>query len=136
MDLARLSWDAVDLTAERPLIIFVQGKTGSKIVVPINSALAEHILSIAGDSTGPIRPVLSRTPPTGRDGLSQQFISLMREAGIDPQSVKTSKNQFSAKTLHTLRHTFVSGLANAGVPVELRMKLAASACNCLRPAAA
>jgi integrase len=47
----------------------------------------------------------------------------MAEAGIDPQPVKTSKNKFSTKSFHGLRHSFTSQLANSGVSAELRMKL-------------
>jgi hypothetical protein len=73
MDLARLSWDAVDLTLG--VVSFTPGKTDSKITVPIHPALGEHLLSIAGDSPGALCPVLSRTPSFGRRGLSKQFIN-------------------------------------------------------------
>jgi integrase len=68
-------------------------------------------------------PVLSRTPATGRDGLSRTFIDLMHATGIDPQVVRTSKNAFSTKSFHGLRHSFTSALANARVPADLRMQL-------------
>jgi len=44
-------------------------------------------------------------------------------AGIDPGVVQTSKNAFSTKSFHGLRHSFASALANSGVPADLRMKL-------------
>jgi site-specific recombinase XerD len=47
----------------------------------------------------------------------------MRRVGIDPQSVKTSKHAVSGKSFHSLRHSFSSALASAGIPAELRMKL-------------
>jgi integrase len=121
MDLARLSWDAVDLVAGT--ITITQGKTGAKVVVPTHSELGEHLASIAGDHGGPLCPTLAATPATGRDGLSQQFIKLMRAAGIDPQEVKTSKHSFTLKSFHSLRHSFASALANSGVSSELRMRL-------------
>jgi integrase len=121
MDLARLSWDAVDLADG--LITLTQGKTGAKVTIPIHPALSEHLLSIAGDTQGPLCPALSVTPGTGRDGLSKQFIGLMRAAGIDPGVVQTSKNAFSTKSFHGLRHSFASALANSGVPADQRMKL-------------
>src|SRR6516164_6520769 len=113
MDLARLGWDAVDLAGG--LITLAQGKTGAKVTIPIHPALAEHLLSIADDHGGPLCPVLSVTPSAGRDGLSKQFIRLMRAAGIDPEVVQTSKNAFSTKSFHGLRHSFASALANSGV---------------------
>src|SRR4029077_16167154 len=73
--------------------------------------------------SGPLCPVLSETPATGRDGLSQQFIKLMRASGVDPRAVVTSKHAFPRKSFHSLRHSFASALANSGVPADLRMKL-------------
>jgi integrase len=120
-NLARLSWDAVDLAAGT--IIFIQGKTDARVLIPIHPELGEHLSSIAGDRGGPLCPTLAATPATGRDGLSQQFIKLMRAAGIDPQEVKTTSHAFSQKSFHSLRHSFASALANSGVPSDLRMRL-------------
>jgi integrase len=121
MDLAKLGWDAVDLVGGT--ITFNQGKTGARVMIPMHPALAEHLASIAGDSGGPLCPALALTPATGRDGLSKQFIGLMRAAGIDPEVTKTSKHALPLKSFHSLRHSFTSMLANCGVSADLRMKL-------------
>jgi integrase len=121
MDLAKLSWDAVDLMGGT--ITFSQGKTGARVLIPIHPELGEHLASIAGDRGGPLCPALAATPATGRDGLSKQFIGLMHASGIDPELTKTSKHAFSLKSFHSLRHSFASALANCGVPADLRMKL-------------
>jgi len=48
----------------------------------------------------------------------------MRAAGIDPGTDKgKGSRRFSKLTFHSLRHSFNSHLADAGVPEELRMKL-------------
>jgi integrase len=120
-DLAHLSWEAVDLVAGT--LTFTQGKTGKRVIVPTHPELWEYLSRVAGDSGGPLCPTLALTPATGRDGLSQQFIGLMRAAGVDPQIVKTSKHALPLKSFHSLRHSFVSALASAGVSVDLRMKL-------------
>jgi integrase len=119
MDLARLEWSAVDLVGG--CITFRQGKTQKKVVLPIHPVLTDHLFTIATDQGGPLCPLLSRTTASA---LSQQFVLLMRAAGIDSQTVKESKYAFSAKSFHSLRHSFTSALANAGVSAELRMKLA------------
>lgn len=121
MDLAKLGWDAVDLVGGT--ITFSQGKTNARVLIPIHPELGEHLCSIAGDRGGPLCPALAMTPATGSDGLSKQFIGLMRASGIDPEVTKTSKHALSLKSFHSLRHSFASALANCGVPVELRMKL-------------
>jgi len=121
MDLAKLSWEAVDLISGT--ITFVQGTIGAKVVVPIHPELAEHLCLIATDRGGALCPTLAATPATGRAGLSRQFIGLMLTAGIDPQEVKTTKHSMPLKSFHSLRHSFTSALANCGVPSDLRMKL-------------
>ena len=47
----------------------------------------------------------------------------MNAAGIDPLPVQAAKRSFSRKSFHALRHSFSSALANAGVGLDLRMKL-------------
>jgi integrase len=47
----------------------------------------------------------------------------MHAAGIDSETVRTSRHAFSQKSFHSLRHSFASALANSGVPADLRMKL-------------
>jgi hypothetical protein len=60
----------------------------------------------------------------GRSGLSNQFTALMAKAGIDQRQVQSSKNRkFSRLSFHSLRHSFSSALANAGISADVRMKL-------------
>jgi integrase len=117
-DCSRMEWSAVDLA--EGFITFRQGKTGKKVVLPVHPALSEHLLAIAGDQCGPLCPLLS---VTSASALSQQFAKLMQKAGINSVAVKESKYAFRAKSFHSLRHSFTSALANAGVSADLRMKL-------------
>jgi integrase len=117
-DCANLNWSTVDLVAG--FITFRQGKTNRKVVLPIHPSLSEHLLAIAADQCGPLCPLLSKTVTSS---LSQEFALLMRAAGIDSQTVRESKYAFSAKSFHSLRHSFTSALANAGVSADLRMQL-------------
>ena len=48
----------------------------------------------------------------------------MGRAGVDRHRVQVSRRRkFSRKSFHSLRHSFASALANAGVSPELRMRL-------------
>jgi site-specific recombinase XerD len=48
----------------------------------------------------------------------------MAKAGLDQRQIQLSKNRkFSQLSFHSLRHSFSSALANAGVSADVRMKL-------------
>ncbi|NBT48488.1 MAG: hypothetical protein EBT07_11865 [Actinobacteria bacterium] len=73
----------------------------------------------------PIFPGLKDLPSSGKTGLSGRFLTLLQKARIDTMPTKrTGSRMFQAKTFHSLRHTFVSLMANSGVSQELRKELA------------
>jgi integrase len=122
-DLARLRWDDIDLTAS--VIRFTASKTNRAIEIPIHPELESHLLSIANDSGGYVCPTLAQTRLDGRSGLSNSFGLLIEKAGCSREQITTGAagRSFSRKSFHSLRHSFASALANAGVAPELRMKL-------------
>jgi integrase len=123
-DVISMSWHNVDLA--RGVLFFHQGKTGPPVEIPIHPDLEAHLLSIAGDNPhGLLCRELSKTPLSGGSGLSQQFGRLVGRAGVDQHRVQVSRRR---KSFHSLRHSFASALANAGVSPELRMRLR----TCLR----
>jgi integrase len=122
-DIASLTWESVDFSGG--FIAYRQYKTGGRVEVPIHQELEEHLLARAGDSpAGYLCPALGKVKISGRRGLSRQFADIMMKAGIDQKQVNSSKNRrFSAKSFHSLRHSFASALANAGISADVRMKL-------------
>jgi integrase len=121
-DTVSLRWDSVDLTSG--LIIYKQSKTDRRVEIPIHPELGEHLRAIAGDERdGFLCPALARIRTNGRRGLSARFTELMAEAGLSREQVQSSKNKFSRKSFHSLRHSFTSALANAGISSDIRMKL-------------
>jgi len=63
-----------------------------------------------------------------KNGLSGRFRTIMERAGIkDSETVATGEagRTRRSKGYHSLRHTFISLLANAGVAPEVRKKLTA-----------
>jgi integrase len=120
-DLVALRWDDVDLNVS--VIRFTQGKTHRAIEIPLHPELESHLLAIASDQGGYICPTLAQTRIDGRCGLSSRFAGLMESAGCSRGQVQSTKNTFARKSFHSLRHSFTSALANAGVSPELRMKL-------------
>ena len=130
-DAAKMTWADVDL--ERGLIECTQRKTNRRVAVPIHPELEAHLGSMAGGVSGrgvggALAPRLAQRAGRRDGNLSKQFARLMARAGIDRGEGKTPGGRsFPRKSFHALRHSFVSPLANAGVPEEVRLKLSGHA---------
>lgn len=121
-DCVALDWQQIDLSAAT--IRFQQRKTGAKIVVPIHPDLLTALEALPRATSGPVLPELAATSQSGRRGVSETFKGIVKSAGLDLGEVKGAGNRkFNTRTFHSLRHSFTSALANAGVTEDLRMKL-------------
>ena len=99
-----------------------------QLEVPLMPEVEAHLLSIPSSDDPPakISPALATRGTGGNRGLSRMFHSLMAEAGIysDRGAEKKGKGrQFRPLGFHSLRHTFVSELANADVPADVRRQI-------------
>lgn len=122
-DCVQMKWDNV--FPEQGVIIYHQQKTGKKVVVPMHYHVIEHLQhKIAFGTTGFLCPKLAAKGPGGKHGLSEGFKRIVVKAGLDPMIVQgKGLRKFTRRTFHSLRHSFNSALANAGVSDEIRMKL-------------
>ena len=132
-DIAALTWAQVDLS--RNEIRLTTRKTGKKLVIPFADTLGEHLLSLpAGDKpSSPVHPRAYEIIHTqgGRVGtLSRQFSELLAAAGLRQSQSHTSrgigragKRQVFELSFHSLRHTAVSLLKDAGIPDAVVMAL-------------
>ncbi len=122
-DCVAMTWDNVD--AAKGLIMFLQKKTGKIVVVPMHARLIRHLHHVSATNTdGPLCPTLFGKTPGGKHGLSEGFKRIVKRAGLDLMVVKgKGTRNFTKRTFHSLRHSFSSALANAGVSEEIRMKL-------------
>lgn len=124
-DAVRLDWSAVDFS--KGLLTFRAQKTKRIESLPLHPTLRRHLEKIAGDTAGAISPTLAGQSSAGRSGLSGQFDKIMNEAGLgapEGKKLEGNRRRFKPKTFHSLRHGFVSAMANEGVSKEIRMKLA------------
>jgi len=127
VDLARLTWDDIDLSEKT--ITFVQTKTGASVQIPIHQNLYEYLLELhrSDDPKRPVFPKLFDKPGAGKSGLSMSFKRLMERAGIDEGVARKKDGKLgrnvSQLSFHSLRHSFNSAMANADVPLEIRQKL-------------
>ena len=124
-DAAKVKWDAVDLDAST-LTVTVK-KTGKTIVLPLPEPLRDLLLELpaSDDPTAYVLPEIAALPTGGYKAPTVVFGKMMDAAGIDRKAVdEKGKRQVPTKSFHSLRHSFVSMLANSNVPEELRMQLA------------
>jgi len=122
-DCVQMKWENV--RPEEGVIVYQQKKTGKKVVVPMHYHVIEHLNYLASlGAEGFLCPALANKGPGGKHGLSEGFKRIVVRAGLDPMVVqgKGTRN-FTKRTFHSLRHSFNSALANAGVTEEIRMKL-------------
>lgn len=132
-DCCRMAWsgerrlqDQVEgVDFDRELLCYWSQKTEKLVTVPIHPELLKHLETLVSDDPDPyIMPGMANKGPGGRHGLSQSFKDLMSKSGIDSQPVtQDRKRNLSRRSFHSLRHSFNSGLANAGVDQKLRMAM-------------
>jgi integrase len=119
-DLKGLKWESV--SPDMGTITFTQGKTDQFIVIPCHAELKQWLESQL--RTGNVFPTLAtkRIPH-----LSREFTRLLEQAEIETGEIRKRKGphgkKVAALSFHSLRHSFTSHLANAGVPSEIRQML-------------
>ncbi len=134
-DAVSLTWSNIDLANE--VITFVPQKTSrgrrrKELVLPIHPTLLEHLDGLPGADRGPsaaLVPGLASRRIGGRSGLSRDFLKLVVKAKIECEAIDRKGKvgpggrKFRKLSFHSLRHTFNSALANAGVDQEVRQQL-------------
>jgi integrase len=131
-DLALLTWSQIDL--DRNEIRLTTRKTSKRLLIPIAAPLREHLLAIAGDDPrAPVHPRAYATVSVQFERvstLSNQFSNLLVACGLrgpQPHRSKgigrTGKRAGMDLSFHSLRHTAVSLLKDAGVPDAVVMAL-------------
>ena len=124
-DLAVLTWSNIDL--ERDEIRLITRKTGKRLTIPIAEPLREHLESLPGsdETAAPLHPkafgVLKRDGRSAR--LSNAFVELLAQAGLREAQThqgrgigRSAGRAASQLSFHSLRHTAVSMLKDAGIP--------------------
>jgi integrase len=94
----------------------------------MHDALHEFLLELPAPDSGKefLFASLAGKSTSGKSGLSQMFKRLMERAKVRGEIVRERQGEsgrsVSTLSFHSLRHTLVSLMANAGVPVEVRQK--------------
>ncbi len=127
-DIANLTWGTLD--TEGGLIRVETEKTGTLVTLPVHPDFAKWLAKrTRGIAKAPVFPELAGKRVGGCRGLSAQFREIMVAAKITQRVIeREGKGRTgNSKGFHSLRHTFISGLANAGVPSDIRQLLAGHA---------
>ncbi len=122
-DVANMRWNAVDL--DKRLIRFTPSKTKKPVTVPLHDDLRRELLKSPGIGKAFLFPSLAGKDTGGRHGLSGRFTAIMEKAGIEGKITRPAAGGRALSNLsyHSLRHSFNSAMANAGVSQEIRQKL-------------
>jgi integrase len=131
-DLALLTWSNIDL--ERGEIRLTARKTGRRLTIPISGPLRDHLLSLSAsdEAKAPLHPGAYKTVVSVGHGagLSNQFSDLLAQAGFRESRThqgrgigRNTKRRASSISFHSLRHTAVSLLKDAGIPQATVMEL-------------
>jgi integrase len=121
-DVANMQWSAVDW--KNKTLSFTPSKTRKPLIIPLHPQLEKELRKNPGIGRAPMFPDLVGKGTGGKHGLSGLFTAIMHKAGIHGQSTAASGGRtLSSLSFHSLRHSFTSAMANAGVSSEVRMKL-------------
>jgi integrase len=122
-DCATMKWENVNFRDH--VLTYEQRKTAKVVRVPLVEDLDNHLNTMREFIDGDyICPELAERGSAGKAGLSESFNRIVKRAKIDPLNIQgKGKLKFKRLTFHSLRHSFNSALANAGVTQEIRMRL-------------
>lgn len=136
-DLAALTWQNLDLNQKE--LRLTSRKTGRAVVIPLAAPLLQNIeqLPAGDDPKQPVHPrAFDMVMRHGRAGaLSNQFGEILAAAGLtearshkveddDKRKGRATRRTVSEISFHSLRHTNVSLLKNAGVSDAVAQDLA------------
>jgi integrase len=124
-DVADLHWDTINLEEQK--ITVTTRKTRKDVTVPIHPQFASWLQEqTRGIGKAPVFPKLAGKSGAGKSGLSMPFKRIMERAKIKGRLLREANGagrSQSSLSFHSLRHSFNSAMANAGVSSELRQKL-------------
>ena len=123
-DCCNLEWKCVDLV--RSIIQVIPHKTkkwahGKPVTIPVHPALAENLMQTKmSERLGYVVPTIAGYYQRDRPKVSYTIGRIFRNAGIVTSvHVEGRKWKVPEATFHSLRHTFVSMAANAGIPLHI-----------------
>ena len=123
-DCCTIDWSCINIP--EGVIQLVPRKTrrhahGKPVTIPVHPALGEALCArIPAIHAGPVLPGIAEMYRTARWRVSHAVSRIFRAANIETSIRIEGRNRRTPEaTFHSLRHTFVSFAANAGVPLHV-----------------
>ena len=123
-DCCRLEWRNVNMLSG--IIQLIPRKTkrhshGRPITIPLHPALAEILNAVSvNEREGFVIPSIADAYTASRWRISQGISNIFNAANIVTSiQLEGRRSKTPEATFHSLRHTFVSLAANAGVPLHI-----------------
>ena len=126
-DCCKLTWSEVDIV--RSIIQKIPEKTkkyrkGRPVTIPIHKVLADLLMQTPVEArTGYVLPTIGPWAASGQNGMGKvhhRINKIFKNAGIVMSvTVEGRSHKVPEASFHSLRHTFVSMSANAGVPLHI-----------------
>ena len=125
-DCCRLDWSQISIAREVIQIVPVKTKRHHQrmVTIPIHPALGAALVGQqAYDNkmlVGPVLPTVSELYGRSRWQVSHELSRIFKQANIQTSVRLEGRHRRTPEaTFHSLRHTFVSFAANAGVPLHI-----------------
>lgn len=124
-DCCQLDWGSVDLL--RGIVSVLPHKTahtGRRVVIPLHSTLRTMLAETpAAARKGYVLPELAEMYQRDRAAVTDRIQAVFKKCGIATAKKEAGKRAQLDVGFHSLRHTFVSLAANAGVPLAVVQKI-------------
>ena len=123
-DCCKLDWSQINIAQGVIQLMPEKTKRHHKriVTIPVHPALGQALLGQQADNNkvGPVLPTIAETYGRARWRVTDALARIFRKANIK-MSVRLEgrKRKTPEATFHSLRHTFVSFAANAGVPLHI-----------------
>jgi integrase len=120
-DAVRLGWGNVDMVKKViSLVPHKTARTGARVYIPLHPVLAQVLAEDGGKHMGRIIPGLAALYDKDESTLSKKIQAVFAGCGITTNGTKEGRSLASVDVgFHSLRHTYVSMCANAGVPLSV-----------------
>ena len=121
-DCCRLDWSQISIAQGVIQLVPMKTKRHHQrmVTIPIHPALGAALVGRQAIMSGPVLPSVAEGYQRMRWRVSQELARIFRKANITTSvRIEGRHRRTPEATFHSLRHTFVSFAANAGVPLHI-----------------